>query len=404
MLAKHIGLSRWFDGAIQQCGWEAALSASAETLGASAMCLAWRDGASETVSFCNDDGAPPGFAIACKQIVLDPNVELEGEHSLGWPQSKIVWISSHRDCRFGQRYVALFALVDDRSFDHAEFKAIAAVAQTAVAARGRVEVLRAASALKAAALDQLPCGVAIIDAQMRMDEMNEACRSILQRADGLSLHQDRLTCRGARDQAELARVIKETLAGEADGAVVRIARAGGAKPYVIRAVTSRAGGKASCVLMIVDPDEGPPPGSEIWRVMFDLTDCELIIAEGLVCGRRINDIAQQRGVSVETVRTQIKRMFERLHVSSQAEAAVRLSRAAPFRPQPLSALSSSQLGGDHPDSGRRHNERRRHAHIVHGNEAGDRLAEQHRGRVGGHHPKRGAGGDQGDVLKPGRQQ
>jgi DNA-binding NarL/FixJ family response regulator len=214
---------------------------------------------------------------------------------------------------------------------------MAAVAQSAVAARGRVEVLRAASALKAAALDQLPCGVAIIDAQMRVEEMNEACRAILRRADGLSLHQDRLSCRGARDQAALARVVNETLMGVTAGAVVRIARAGGEKPYVIRAITSRAGDKSSCVLMIVDPDEGPSAASEIWRVMFDLTDCELIIAEGLVCGRKINDIATQRGVSVETIRTQIKRMFERLHVSSQAEAAVRLSRAAPFRPAAVAA-------------------------------------------------------------------
>ena len=84
-------------------------------------------------------------------------------------------------------------------------------------------------------------------------------------------------------------------------------------------------------LMVADPDEAPSPGSEIWRAMFDLTECELIIAEGLVSGRRINDIATERGVSIETVRSQTKRMFERLNVSSQAEAAARLSRAAPFR-------------------------------------------------------------------------
>ncbi len=65
--------------------------------------------------------------------------------------------------------------------------------------------------------------------------------------------------------------------------------------------------------------------------MFDLTDCEVIIAEGLVLGRRIHDIATQRGVSIETVRTQTKRMFERLNLSSQAKAAARLSRTAPFR-------------------------------------------------------------------------
>ncbi len=353
MLAKHVGLGHWMDAAIQPCDWETALSASAATLGAKAMCLAWRDSPAGSVAFCDDQTASREFSAACKQIALDPNSELAGEKRVD-AHTKIIWILSHRDCRHGQRYVALFALVGDGPFDHAEFAAVASIAQSAVAARGRVEVLRAASALKAAALDQLPCGVAIVDAQMRVEEMNEACRSILRRADGLSLHQDRLACRGAHDQASLARVVNDTLLGVAGGAVVRVARSGGDKPYVIRAITSRSGRKTSCVLMIVDPDEAPRMGSEIWRAMFDLTECELIIAEGLVCGRKINDIAQQRGVSVETVRTQIKRMFERLHVSSQAEAAVRLSRAVPFGPhvhtgerrEPLAAieLTSGAIG------------------------------------------------------------
>jgi DNA-binding NarL/FixJ family response regulator len=332
MLAKHMGLRHWLDAAIQPSDWEKALSASSAALGARSMCLAWRDSPAGAVAFCEDNGAPPAFLQACREVTLDPGAGLEGEKRFS-ADAKIVWTLSHRDCRHGQLYVGLFALIGDGPFDHAEFAAVAAVAQSAIAARARVEVLRAASALKAVALDQLPCGVAIIDAQMRVEEMNEACRSILRRSDGLSLHQDRLACRVARDQAALARVVNETLMGASGGAVVRIARAGGEKPYVIRAITSRPGRKSSCVLMIVDPDEGPSAANEIWRVMFDLTDCELIIAEGLVCGRKINDIASQRGVSVETIRTQIKRIFERLHVSSQAEAAVRLSRAALLRPE-----------------------------------------------------------------------
>lgn len=336
MLTKHLGLGHWLDAAIQPCGWEKALSASAAALGAKAMCLGWRDSPAGAVAFCAEHHAPPEFAQLCREIALDPNADLDGERRFS-ADAKIIWIRSHRDCRHGQRYVALFALAGEGPFDHAEFAAVAEVAQSAVAARGRVEVLRVASALKAAALDQLPCGVAIVDAQMRVEEMNEACRAILRRSDGLNLHQDRLACRGAHDQAALARVVNDTLMDAADSAVVRIARAGGEKPYVVRAISARSGRKSSCVLMIVDPDEGPPPGSDIWRVMFDLTDCELIIAEGLVCGRKINDIAIQRGVSVETVRTQIKRMFERLHVSSQAEAVVRLSRAAPFRPEAVGA-------------------------------------------------------------------
>jgi len=148
--------------------------------------------------------------------------------------------------------------------------------------------------------------------------------------------QDKLLCREQADQAALVKAVNRALSGDPGVAIVKVHRARGAQPYVVRVVAPRGAPEARdhCLLMIVDPDEEPSPGCDIWRAMFDLTECELIIAEGLVSGRRINDIATTRGVSIETVRTQTKRMFERLNVSSQVEAAARLSRTAPFRLAP----------------------------------------------------------------------
>ena len=173
----------------------------------------------------------------------------------------------------------------------------------------------------------------VVDRQFRIAESNEAFGALVSRADGLSVCQEKLICREPNDQAALATAISHALSGELNAAVLKIHRAQGAQPYVLRLVAPRGGANARdhCLLMIVDPDEAPSPGSDIWRAMFDLTECELIIAEGLVSGRRINEIANERGVSIETVRSQTKRMFERLNVSSQAEAAARLSRTAPFR-------------------------------------------------------------------------
>ncbi|MBX3430046.1 MAG: hypothetical protein KF779_10755 [Hyphomonadaceae bacterium] len=209
----------------------------------------------------------------------------------------------------------------------------ALVAAIAVATRLRLRHERATSELKTAAFDQLPFGTVIVDRQVRIAEQNEAFSALLARADGLTASQDKLICYEPSDQAALLRAVSSVLDGELNAALVKVQRESGAQPYVIRLVGPRGEGRASehCLLMVADPDEAPSPGSEIWRAMFDLTECELIIAEGLVSGRRINDIATERGVSIETVRSQTKRMFERLNVSSQAEAAARLSRAAPFR-------------------------------------------------------------------------
>jgi DNA-binding NarL/FixJ family response regulator len=230
-------------------------------------------------------------------------------------------------------FLALF----DGSADVALLREIAMVAASGVAARARLTAVDATSALKTAALDQLPFGIAIVDRQGHIAERNETCRQLLARSDGLSATHGKLLCREQRDQVALYKTVNRAISGDSSAGIVKVHRARGAEPYVVRVVAPRGSAHEHCLLMIIDPDEEPAPGSDIWRAMFDLTDCELIIAEGLVSGRRINDIANQRGVSIETVRTQTKRMFERLNVSSQAEAAARLSRTAPFRPAPVAA-------------------------------------------------------------------
>lgn len=332
---ERLALNCWMDAAFQAADWIDALAASAAQLRAKAMCLVWPDsGARRAAAFNAGLREPRPFFDFCRELASDKETEAAGARA--FDSGFVIWTLSQRDGRVEGECAALFAFFETSAPDRQAFDRIAAVAQSAVAARARVEGMRRASALQAEALDQLACGIAILDETLVVVEMNEACRAILKRADGLRLGNGRLVCRNRADLAVLSRAVASVLAGEAleEGAIVRISRADQARPYVVRPIMSPCAGNAApnrCLLMIVDPDSTTFPGTEIWRAMFDLTDCELIIAEGLVSGRRITQIAHQRGVSVETVRTQTKRMFERLSVSSQAEAAVRLSRAVPFR-------------------------------------------------------------------------
>lgn len=333
MLVQDFGC--WIDAAFTDSRWEQALDQSLRALEARYTALARRPSAGLAMSTTTSTGAPGGFAAICTEIANDPRAVVSGERPFD-NRAVLLWHRIRGEMR-EEGYVAVFFAVTTAPADRGAFDAVVSVVTSAVTAHARVTKLASASALKDIALDQSPWGAAIIDHNLVVHEMNEACDAIIKRADGLSLLGGRLVCRRSEDQAALARTVAATVNTSAtEGGVICVHRTSGAQPYVARPLGARAAARTSgkCLLMIVDPDQGPRSAEEIWRAMFDLTECELIIAEGLVSGRKITDIAVQRGVSVETVRTQTKRMFERLHVSSQTQAAVLLSQSAPFRPAP----------------------------------------------------------------------
>lgn len=329
-----LGMDAWMHAATRGDDWVAPLRESAQALNARSLLLWGPDiGAGKkryvgTTTHGAGLQVDPEFVRICGAVesVASADVLTRPEGGVGQLTWTHVLGTSSSD-------LALFAL-SDAPLDRTLFRATALLAANAVAARSKLQAVRATSALKTAAFDQLSFGIVIVDGQVRIVESNAAFGTLLTRGDGLSLVQEKLLCREPGDQLALSTAVGRALAGEVDAAVVKIHRAKGAQPYVLRVVAAgvETRSRDHCLLMIVDPDEASLPGSDIWRAMFDLTECELIIAEGLVSGRRINEIANERGVSIETVRSQTKRMFERLNVSSQAEAAARLSRTAPFRP------------------------------------------------------------------------
>lgn len=334
--ARLVVFESWMNAAMRGGDWQAPVTGSANLLEARATALALCEAGGARMVLDASPDAPVGFLRVCGELAHTRAVGVfeRDEPELG----RIVWTKAKLDPADAGEFM-FAALFDGPTHTHL-FRDLAGFAATSVAARARLSSVRATSALKTAAFDMLPFGVVIVDRDLRIVESNDTCRQILARSDGLSLARDRLHCREAADQNALSKAIDRALGGDA-ASVVKLRRKRGAQPYVVRVVAPRAlasNGK-HCLLMIVNPDEEPLSCGDIWRAMFDLTDCELIIAEGLVNGRRINDIAHQRGVSVETVRTQTKRMFERLNVSSQAEAAARLSRTAPFRLAPVELAS-----------------------------------------------------------------
>lgn len=317
----------WLQAAISRGSWGAPLEASARFLGANATLLAWSTpGGGLEVQPSLDSS--PDFVRLCRDLARDSRegVQARQDPALGW----LTWTAAQRS-EYGPR-IALFALSNER-ISHQSLQTLAASAASAVAMKADLDAMRMTSSLMTQACDQLCVGMVIVDASMRIVAHNESWRDLLTRHDGLSVLSGKLVCRDRSDQHTLTAAVAGVLAGRSGEAIVKARRLHGAEPYVLRVSTApeQDDAPSHCLLMVVDPDEAPMPNGDIWRAMFELTECELIIAEALLSGSRISEVAARRGVSRETVRTQTKRMFARLGVSSQVEAAVRLSRTTPFR-------------------------------------------------------------------------
>lgn len=70
------------------------------------------------------------------------------------------------------------------------------------------------------------------------------------------------------------------------------------------------------------------PSAELMRTLYDLTPSEARVAQGIAGGKTMEDIAGQGGVALTTVRSQLRRVFEKTGCTRQAEVAALLARLA----------------------------------------------------------------------------
>lgn len=90
-----------------------------------------------------------------------------------------------------------------------------------------------------------------------------------------------------------------------------------AEPGVVRVVTARVSGAALRVELLADGQRKMP-----------LTGRQAQVAAGLVKGLRNQQIAEELGISLHTVRRHIEQMFRRLGVNNRRDAVKALREAA----------------------------------------------------------------------------
>lgn len=185
-------------------------------------------------------------------------------------------------------------------------------------------------------IDGLPWGVVLLDAAKRPILVNREATRILAAADGLVLGRSELRATHCDDSRNLERLISLAISGRAPGrrgGDLAIARPSGRHRWLVTVVpiTSRErlriGEMAPrAAVHILDPTSRLFHPGERLRAMFGLSPAEQRLALDLVRDLTLAEAADDHGVALSTVRTQLLQLFAKTSTSRQSELVALLGR------------------------------------------------------------------------------
>jgi PAS domain-containing protein/DNA-binding CsgD family transcriptional regulator len=174
------------------------------------------------------------------------------------------------------------------------------------------------------ALDWLADGVALINAKGKVTYANEAFQDIVRRNDVIVIKKGRIELAAADDRERLDHALSNVMEirGGTIRAVVnsdfRVGRSDGGPSYFLSVRPLLAGahdrtGRESpiAILFVRDPSRHHAATIAILRSAFGFTAAEAALAQALQAGVLLNEYAQTRAVSLNTIYTHLRRLKEK---------------------------------------------------------------------------------------------
>lgn len=187
------------------------------------------------------------------------------------------------------------------------------------------------------ALDCLPLGVILVDARGAVVHVNESAKAIVQSGRGLRLSKGCLAGEVAEDCAALKALIARSARPDLRhgcGGAMAISRPGQERPLslIVTPLRRRPGGPCPgspvAVVFVSDPEDNRQSPEDHLVQLFGLTRTEASLTLVLLEGQGLEWAAEQAGMSVNTARTHLKRIFGKTGTHRQAEL-VRLILRSP---------------------------------------------------------------------------
>jgi DNA-binding CsgD family transcriptional regulator len=175
------------------------------------------------------------------------------------------------------------------------------------------------------ALDGIAVGVALLDRDGQIVHSNRQMKAILEQDDGLSAS-TRLLFSSREPSRAFVLALGRIRSGQSTHEEISVERISGGVPYTLRLT---AGNCTQAVIVYVHDGEqgGQRIGADVGalKASYGLTPIEAEVAKLLSQGLSAREIALRRSVSIETVRTQMRVIRQKLDVKSCREAVLRIA-------------------------------------------------------------------------------
>lgn len=182
-------------------------------------------------------------------------------------------------------------------------------------------------------LETLNMPAAVVDADARLIVANAGGRAVLERGEGVRLDRGRVGCRRPSVQQALHAAIART----AGGLEPRPCPIGVARPRRQRALAvsvmplpRHLGGSSRALVVMIDPDAALARSAAAVARVFDLSPAEARLTAALSQGLDPRAMADAFGLSVHTVRTQMRSVFRKTGCHRQADLAALVATLAPL--------------------------------------------------------------------------
>jgi DNA-binding CsgD family transcriptional regulator len=148
--------------------------------------------------------------------------------------------------------------------------------------------------------------------------------------DGLTIQGDALRAVQADESARLGRLLSHASNRAADqartpGGALSISRPSGAHPLSVMVVPLRTKGEApgdrapAAAVFVSDPEVRLDSNQQHLRELYALTVVEARLAAWLAQGKSVNEAAAAMGITVNTARAYLKRIYDKTGVRRQPE-------------------------------------------------------------------------------------
>ena len=196
--------------------------------------------------------------------------------------------------------------------------------------RGRLTSAERLAVQRKAMGDVVGHAMMLVSASGKIIDSNAAAETLLARRDGLFVQGGMLRACSAVAQSRLDSAIARATTSAGAGGVI-IPRPTG-DDHALSVIGVTIGGGVRQVMIVAAPAE-PDPGLERrLRDLFALTPGEAQLAVRLSTGLSPSEMADEREVSVATVRTQIKSVAAKLGCSRQSEIVAIVKSLPPLSP------------------------------------------------------------------------